>query len=372
MNRIKSYFQSLPISFSTALLVTILIAVLTTASTVIIQMAKETIVTHTKSDVMLFPVLNYFSWLFIAPLIYAMVLYAQRNSETGTLRRGLLIILLSLGFMVFHEVVALILFHIIRVVDLGIRNRLNEFALDVSAGLLGLIKTYMEFWVIYYVLGHFHTKKKYREAELRNAQLESSLFKAQMSALKNQLHPHFLFNTFNTISSLMEEDVELAQRMISKLGALLRNILNKGDQQLISLDEELEFIKLYMELEQIRFKDRLVSRFAIDPETGKVLIPTLLLQPGIENAIKHGFYKKLDECEIGIRTTLDDSYLTIQVLDNGNGVKSEAVSFGMGLKNMEERLSKCYDNQYQLSAAQVEEGFLLEIKIRKEVLRYEH
>ncbi len=219
----------------------------------------------------------------------------------------------------------------------------------ISMDFMGYSKTYIEFWILFFVLQNFHVKNKARKFQERNVKLESDLLKAQMSALKNQLHPHFLFNAFNAISSLMNENILLAQRMISKLGALLRKILKDADSPFISIKEEVELAKLYLEVEQIRFKERLVTRFSIDPDTVEFKIPTLLLQPLIENSIKHGFYSKTGECEISLRIEKNEDYLSLEVKDNGGGIKNEETfSCGIGLKNVKNRLQASYGENCKL------------------------
>lgn len=374
INGIKRYFGSLPISFISALLVTVVVAFLTGLQTYLLLYAKTgpDEIAKFERAVYIFPIINYGVWLVLAPLLFRLLLKANKLEDIFWKNASYV----ALGFVLtfLHEIVALFIYnggcYTAYLMDFN-----SQFIMDIQSGVLGLSKTFLEYWVISFLLMHFHSKKKLRKVKLRNIQLESNLVKAQMSALKNQLHPHFLFNSFNTISALMEEDVPLAQRMIAKLGLLLRKILKDGDVQLISLEDEVELAKLYLEVEQIRFKGRLVTRFAIEPKVKLISIPTLLLQPAVENAIKHGFYNKTGPCEISIKAYEDEDFILIEVADNGSGKKNDAhVSFGMGLINMKHRLTTSYGEGYELNVNSKSDtnGFIVEIKIRKDAIKNEN
>lgn len=373
MPKIQKYFSNLPLSFKNALLATVMVTVLVTLQSYIWVANMKSQPHDWDTDHLMFPIINYTLWLVFAPLLYMSVIKVLKFQTWQ--KKNLLLIGLSLGFTIGHEVIGVLIYNLINTL-----NYIDEFVqgdlpFKISAGIFGLSKSYFEFWIIYFVLQNFHIKKEVRLFELKNSQLEADLLKAQMSALKNQLQPHFLFNSFNTISSLMEEDIDLAQRMISKLGALLRTILKDGDKQFISVKEEIELAKLYLEVEQIRFKGRLITRFSINSSAEDMLIPTLLIQPIIENAIKHGFYKKVGECVISIKISIRQAHLVIEVSDNGGGLKNDSsFSFGIGLKNTQERLSRCYGDNYQLTISPDHEdgGFCAEIKILVDAIKNEN
>ncbi|WP_436515355.1 sensor histidine kinase [Ekhidna sp. To15] len=374
INGIRRYFGSLPISFFSALLATIVVAFLTGLQSYLLLSFKTDPVEVKKLEqaVYFFPIINYGVWLLLSPLLFRLILIA--NKLTETVWRNASYVVLGIALTLVHEVGALFIYNG-GCYTAYLLNFNSQFIMDIQSGVLGLSKTFIEYWVISFLLMHFHSKKKLRKAKLRNVQLESNLVKAQMSALKNQLHPHFLFNSFNTISALMEEDVPLAQRMIAKLGLLLRKILKDGDVQLVSLEDEVEMAKLYLEVEQIRFKGRLVTRFAIDPKVKLFPIPTLILQPAVENAIKHGFYNKTGSCEISIKAYEEDEYVCIEIIDNGAGKKNDSnVSFGIGLTNMKHRLTTSYGEGYELNvnAKSALDGFIVEIKIRKGTTKNEN
>src|SRR4029079_13460186 len=141
-----------------------------------------------------------------------------------------------------------------------------------------------------------------------------------LQALKMQLHPHFLFNTLNSISALLDEDVDAADQMLARLGDLLRMTLENSGAQEVTLQEELEFLRCYLEIEQVRFNDRLTVSMHIEPETLDAKVPNLILQPIVENAIKHGIVSRIAPGRIEIIARRSDDALLLQVKDNGPGL----------------------------------------------------
>jgi signal transduction histidine kinase len=189
--------------------------------------------------------------------------------------------------------------------------------------------------------------RRFRDRELRTVQLESQLAKAHLQTLKSQLQPHFLFNTMHSISSLMLTDVQAADRMMTRLGDLLRMSLESVDTQITSLSRELEFLNCYLEIEKMRFAERLTVTQDIAPETLDALVPHLLLQPLVDNAIKHGTSKLTSGGRIEITVRARDGELEIEIRDNGPGfVKMAGVpASGLGLKITRERLESLYGEE---------------------------
>lgn len=193
---------------------------------------------------------------------------------------------------------------------------------------------------------------RFREGELRASKLKAQLAQAQVEALKMQLHPHFLFNTLHSISSLIHKDSEAADRMIARLGDFLRLTLENSGKQEVKLEEELEFLKCYLEIEQVRFYDRLATDFFIEPQTLDLMVPNLILQPIVENAIRHGIAPRSSPGRIEIRAEQDNGRLSIQVKDNGPGLKLAASGEGvrregLGLANTRARLRQHYGDQHR-------------------------
>jgi len=189
------------------------------------------------------------------------------------------------------------------------------------------------------------------QLELEAAQLETQLTRAQLDALKMQLHPHFLFNTLNTISVLMEEDVGAANEMLLRLSDLLRAALKNNEAHEVTLEEELQFLEKYLQIEQARFQDRLKVRIDPAPETLAAYLPNLLLQPLVENAIRHAVAPRATETVIEIRSRKQNGHLHLSVSDNGEGMIDHAIpTNGIGLSNTRARLEKLYgsDQDFKL------------------------
>lgn len=203
----------------------------------------------------------------------------------------------------------------------------------------------LTYWVMVGLTHAIDYYRKYRERELRAAQLETRLARSQLDALKMQLHPHFLFNTLNSISVLMGDDIKSARRMLTRLSELLRASLENDGAHEVSLKEELEFLTNYLEIEQTRFHDRLTVRMEIEPAALDARVPNLILQPLVENAIRHGIAPRSEGGLVEIRADCRNGMVQLQVRDNGPGVtasESEKSMKGIGLSNTRARLKQLY------------------------------
>jgi two-component system, LytTR family, sensor kinase len=184
---------------------------------------------------------------------------------------------------------------------------------------------------------------RYRERDRRALELESRLAVARLQALSMQLQPHFLFNALNAIAELIHESPDTAEAMVLRLAELLRLALRADNAQEIPLARELEFVRQYLEIEQVRFGDRLQVDLVIDPVTPKALVPGFALQPLVENAVRHGIYPKVGAGRIEIRASRDGECLRVEVTDDGPGLpKLEPVRDGLGLGNTRVRLAQLY------------------------------
>ncbi len=208
----------------------------------------------------------------------------------------------------------------------------------------------MTYWTI---VGLSHAVLYYRESKdraLRTSQLETRLVEAQLKTLQQQLHPHFLFNTLHAISALMHRDVEAADRTLMRLSDLLRLTLENIGQPEIALQAELDFLSKYLQIEQTRFADRLVVRFDVQPETLDTLVPNLILQPLVENAIKHGVAKKSGPGHIDISARRDGDKLHMEVRDDGLGLSEDALTAlqkGIGVSTTRARLQHLFGADYR-------------------------
>jgi len=233
----------------------------------------------------------------------------------------------------------------------------------------------MIYWLILLISYAFDYQRRYREGEVRATRLEAQLAQAQLQALKMQLHPHFLFNTLHSISALVHKDANAADRMIARLGDFLRLTLENSGAQEVSLSQEIEFLKCYLEIERIRFEDRLTVQMQIEPQTLDARLPNLILQPIVENAIRHGIAPRTSSGRIEIEARRLNGTLQVQVTDNGPGLASDSnsgtiVKEGVGLANTQARLKQLYGDRHRLDLANTARGGLtvtLEIPFREEV-----
>src|SRR6185436_2761218 len=180
----------------------------------------------------------------------------------------------------------------------------------------------MTYWTIVGVGTALRYLHEVRAKELNAVQLETRLVEARLHTLQRQMQPHFLFNTLNTISALMHRDVDAADAMIARLSDLLRMSLQRVGVQEVPLKEELDFLSKYLEIEQTRFRDRLTVVFDIQADTLAALVPNLLLQPLVENAIKHGIGPRPTPGQIAVRARISGAMLELDVQDNGVGLSA--------------------------------------------------
>ena len=221
----------------------------------------------------------------------------------------------------------------------------------------------IQFWrafhqyVLYYVLllGIAHAVlyyERYRERQRAAERLAASLTEARLQALKMQLQPHFLFNTLNAISALIPAEAKPARRMVAHLGDLLRAALEHEETQEVTLREELAFLQPYLEIEQARLEDRLTVVMQIAPETMDARVPHLVLQPLVENAIRHGIAPRIrpGRVEISASRGADGRFLHLEVRDDGPGADRQGQAGtrkGVGLSNIRSRLEQLYDGEHR-------------------------
>lgn len=219
------------------------------------------------------------------------------------------------------------------------------------------------------VVGLSYALDYYHEAQaraLKAAQLETRLVEARLKTLEAELHPHFLFNTLHAISTLVHADPEAADRMICRLSDLLRLTFDRSGSASVTFKEELEFLQKYLEIEQIRFQDRLSVRFDIDPELLDVEVPRLILQPIVENAIKHGLAPKAGPGLVQISARRRDGSLWVEVRDNGvglSGIARTRFTDGVGLSNTRARLECLYGGRYRLDFSEDPGGLAVQLSI---------
>ncbi len=303
------------------------------------------------------------SWFVLAALVPFVVAVARRF-PLESLRRPLPL-LAHFGAAVVYAVL-----------NVTIAGWISDYVLydnDVAfitnlTRLLGIYFTMLliQYWSVVGVYYAFVYNRRYREKErtaaelaVKASQLEASLSRANLEALRMQLNPHFLFNTLNTVSVLaLKGEKQRVSRMVSRLSDLLRLSL-ENDRQTLSLKEELEFLERYLEIEQVRFKDRLSVSIDVDEAAYDAEVPSLLLQPIVENAVKYGFSQTIGPGEISIECrVLPDEMVEIIVRDTGPGLPENKLAggTGVGLANTRARLEQLYGGRYVLELSDRPEG----------------
>lgn len=288
-----------------------------------------------------------FSYCYLWALATPLVIWLSRrfHIERQNWKRNLVIHIffsLLLCFCISITAQTLIYFHFGRPMGYpykffnALRNLFNNASEEFA--------TYGLIILIFHSFGYYN---RYRKGEVKASQLESMLAQAQLQSLKMQLHPHFLFNTLHSISALLHTDVEAARRMIVRLGDFLRLTLENAGAQEVSLEQEMQFLKGYLEIESIRFQDRLTVRIDVEPQALDISVPNLILQPIVENAIRHGIAPRSSPGLIEINARRENGVLRIEVRDNGPGLPVNHSSIklfkgGLGLANTRARLDQLY------------------------------
>jgi len=219
------------------------------------------------------------------------------------------------------------------------------------------------------IVGVSHAIAFYHESQqrkLRAAQLETQVVEARLKTLEAELHPHFLFNTLHAISTLVHRDPDAADRMISRLSDLLRITFDRSGEAKVTLKEEAEFLQKYLDIEQTRFQDRLRVSVAIEPDALDGEVPRMILQPLVENAIKHGIAGRHGGDHVHISAGRVGERLWMQVRDNGGGLQVrtlKALRTGVGLSNTRARLDCLYGRLYRLEFSDKDGGLSVLIDI---------
>lgn len=202
----------------------------------------------------------------------------------------------------------------------------------------------------------YYYVQKISKSEIQKAQLSKQLQNVKMQALKSQLNPHFLFNTLNSISSLIEEEGYKAQHMIGNLGDLLREVLLVKDENMVQVRKEIDILNKYVEIMQIRFSDHLSVESNIEEEVQDTMIPSMLLQPILENSFEHGYSYDSINLKVNLSISRNDKWLTIRIQNNGKPISKNNSDSGMGIPNIQERLETLYGDNFDFSFSNLENG----------------
>jgi two-component system, LytTR family, sensor kinase len=234
-----------------------------------------------------------------------------------------------------------------------------------SGDYIAITNVATQYFIYLAVVVSTYALDNYREGrarELTAAQLETALAEARLQLLRMQLQPHFLFNTLNTIAEMVHDDPRQAERMIAGLSALLRETLDAGAADLIALSKELQVLDCYVSIQQVRFGERLRLQVAVDDAARDALVPSLILQPLVENAIKHGLAVRRDAGRIELHASREDGDVVLRVADNGPGFSREP-NAGIGLANTRGRLRALFGEAHRVEVATSASGTAVTIRM---------
>lgn len=301
------------------------------------------------SEELLEALAHFYAWAALSPFI----LYLSRMCAFSR-KSWLRFVLLHVAAAVIFSVLQIALHTSLDVVVIHGRPYLDTF--DDTFKVFFARTFYFGLLTYACIIAAHQLVEYYKSRAVLESQMEMRLAQANLLALKMQLHPHFLFNTLNAISSLMHENVKAADEMLNQLSEMLRATLLSSDIQEVTLEEELKLLRLYLEIEKTRFGDRLRFEIKVDPETDNAYVPNLILQPLVENSIRHGINKRRGPGYVEICAKRQADMLEITVRDDGVGLPADDVQklrAGIGLGNTQTRLSQLYGGmqRFELSKA---------------------
>ena len=265
---------------------------------------------------------------------------AVKLFNSGKIKSAIKLFLTGIIIALVHRGCAIVLFNLLFFLKSGHLGGLwqDGWAIQIT---IGWFSSFIEYVVIMAVISAIDYYQLY-------LQKQRDLDSARLNALKMQLQPHFLFNTLNSITSLIDIDKKSAQKMLSQLGYLLREILEHDDQVFIPLDQEIKYVATYLDIEHTRFQDRMKIEINVEEDVQRAKIPALLLQPLVENAVKHGISKCADGGAIKVNVLKKDDDIEITVANDFRKMNGAAKDkgYGIGLSNIRSRLSQIYGSRY--------------------------
>jgi signal transduction histidine kinase len=255
---------------------------------------------------------------------------------------------LAVGFSVVHALIEVIVARAFRVVPTSMPFA-TMLPARVAETLVGSLIVVGVVVLSYYAVTHHQQAV---EREQRGATLEARLAEARLNMLRHQLQPHFLFNTLHTISALITDDVAAARRVITRLGDLLRSSLDNPDIHEVPLSQELLFLGHYLDIQRMRFDERLRTSIVAPADVHQALVPSMLLQPLVENAIRYAVEPRAGGGSVGVAAAREGMMLVIQVVDDGPGIRVATFGRqGIGLANTRARLAQLYGPTHELTLA---------------------
>ncbi len=290
---------------------------------------------------------GWYFWAFATPLIFKLGAGFSFEQRAGRLTAVFIHVVSSLVFASAYMLVNAVFLSLARDSSLTAEAVISTFT---SRTVSGSYFAFLTYWAILGAGFAVNYYRRFREREVeaahlatRSSQLETELIKAQLSALKAQIQPHFLFNTLHAVSALMQDDVKRARSMIAKLSEILRITIDEAHEHKIPISRELDVLNLYLDIEKMRFGSHLTINIELHEGASDVLVPSFILQPLVENAIKHGVGRS-GKGSLEITAVRRNGNLEIRVLDDGPGPIANAATYGHGLgfKNTKDRLERLY------------------------------
>jgi len=308
----------------------------------------------------LFELVYWYTWALLTPLVFRI---ARRASEPPRRARRAALRIVAWGVLVAPAQVALeagisllLARSLLGMTPDDMRRRIglivNALPLESFSG----FATYCVVVAIYFALEY---QRRFRERDLAAAELRRRLSEAELQALKMQLHPHFLFNTLQAISVLIKDDPDAAQRVLVRLGDLLRTVIDSARVREVPLRDELGFLDQYLDIQRVRFGQRLTLRRDIDQAALDLLVPPLLLQPLAENSVRHAIDPTLAGGTIDVTARVENGRLRLRLRDDGPGFPLGMPGpggSGLGLSNTRARLEQLYGGSHRFLAANAPEG----------------
>ncbi len=297
--------------------------------------------------VLLLALPGWYVWALLSPLIY---LAARRYPLEGPRLWSHVALHLCFNVLLAAAWVGLLV---------GVRRAfalpgVKDFRLQLVSAIGASLLTY---WGVTLLVQLARDRRERERRATRAAELDAQLSDARLTALKAQLHPHFLFNTMNAISAFVRSEPLKAEQMLAELAALLRTVLDTSDQQLVPLQSELDFVRRYIGIQQIRLGHRLSASVTADDDVVWTLVPSMILQPLVENAVEHGIARRREGGRVELEVTEAGGRLTLEVRDDGPGFTTSGEGERdpgdgrIGLRNTRERLERLYGDQYEFCVA---------------------
>lgn len=350
IKKVIQYYTSIPVSVKKMLIAALAIAIFFILKAYTNHLINQYNYPFSWALISLKLIITYIVWILLAPLIYRISTYFQRRQRALFLNIVKFIVY-AIAIAFLHQLIVSRLDDFINYLNSGYMKSFWGQSSKVVL-VIGTFSSFIELLVIVAIFLALDYQKRY-------FQNQKQLIAAQLNALRMQLHPHFLFNTLHSIASMIDINTKNAQKMLSKLGNLLRSMLEYDAEQLVTVKEELAFIKDYLDLEQIRYQDRVSIKYEISDEVLYLKIPNMIFQPLVENAIKYGAIPTITEGEICIdftietNTMLNKEMLTMTISNtfNTQSMQQKPEGTGFGHLNIRKRLQQFYGNLFVFSAA---------------------